>query len=88
MTVQYADLNLSSQSDAQLLYKRLRKASKSVCRDLESRDLSKKQLRDQCYEQALTGAVARVNHAALSALHAADGSIKLVQRRSASEPRS
>lgn len=85
--VRYADLDLSSSQDAKKLYTRLQRASDYVCRELEGRDLAKVWLRQQCYDEALTNAVADVDHAMVTALHAGKN-VRLAQRRAAGEPRS
>lgn len=87
LAVRYADLDLSSRQDSTILYKRLQRASRHVCREFESRDPSKLRLRQACYDQALTDAVASVNHAVLTALHA-DETMRFAERSTSVEPRS
>jgi len=81
ITVRYSDLDLSKQSDAQVLYRRLQRASGQVCmhyRDLDS--LSKKKLYDQCYQNALARAVDRIDHATVNAAYAADERVRIASR--------
>lgn len=87
VVVQYADLDLSSQQDAKRLYSRLQRASQHVCREFEGREPVKARLRQQCYDEALANAVASVDHAVVTAMHA-DKKVRLAQRKPASEPRS
>jgi UrcA family protein len=69
-TVKYADLDLSTSQGAAALYNRIRFASEAVCAPAD-RDLASTFRRQQCLKQAITGAVAKVNQPALSALYAA-----------------
>jgi UrcA family protein len=87
LVVQYADLNLSTEQDAKKLYTRLQRASAYVCREFEGREPAKVRLRQKCYDDSLADAVANVDHAVLSALHA-DKNIRLAQGRGVSQPRS
>ena len=79
-TVSYADLDLSRESDTQTLYSRLRTAAKSVCGTADARNLRMRQFAMECYQQSLSTAVADVSNANLTALHAADRSIRVAQR--------
>lgn len=85
--VNYADLDLSQQKDAGILYARLRFAAKALCGEADVRDLRMRRAVGVCYRETLSDAVARVNHSALSALHVSDPSMRVAQRRSESEPR-
>lgn len=87
IVVQYADLDLSSQEDAGKLYARLQRASRYVCREFEGREPAKIRLRHKCYDEALTSAVASVDHAVLTAMHA-NKNVRLAQGKPVSEPRS
>jgi UrcA family protein len=87
-TVRYADLDLSKSTDAKALYGRLERASKAVCRSLETREVKRMQLHQACYEEALSNAVASVDHANITALYRADGSIRVAQRGIGSQRRS
>ena len=79
-TVNFGDLDLSRASDAQVLYSRLRAAAKSVCGTADARNLRMRQFAVECYQQSLSNAVADVSNANLTALLAADRSIRVAQR--------
>jgi UrcA family protein len=85
--VRYADLDLSKQSDAAELYARLRRASNRVCGHEDNRNLAMQRAHESCSSEALADAVERVNASALTALHAADGRIRVAQRRADGGPR-
>jgi UrcA family protein len=87
VVVQYADLDLSSEQDAKRLYTRLQRASQFVCREFEGREPVKARLRQKCLDEALAGAVASVDHAVVTAMHA-DKKVRLAQGKTASQPRS
>jgi UrcA family protein len=87
IVVRYADLDLSSQQDAKKLYARLQRASQHVCREFEGREPARARLRQQCYDEALTSAVADVDHAMLTAMHA-NKNVRVAQGKAASQPRS
>ncbi len=69
MAVNYADLNLASEEGVDALYRRLRAAATEVCRGLEGREIAKLVKHRACYQQALSGAVAKLDLAPLTALH-------------------
>lgn len=85
-TVSYDDLDLANPADAQALYSRLEHASKAVCRSYESREVTRMKLHQNCYEEALSNAVASVDHATVTALYRSDSNVRLAQR--GSDPRS
>lgn len=87
LTVKYADLDLSKPADAKALYSRLEAASKVVCRALESREVSRRQQHQACYEQALSDAVAFVDHAGVTALYRSEGNMRIAQRNAGSQRR-
>jgi UrcA family protein len=71
--VRYSDLDLAKTEDAAALYTRLERAAKSVCREtFAGRDLTSKRMRLACQSEALAAAVAEIDSAALTALHAAE----------------
>jgi UrcA family protein len=70
IVVRYADLDLSQQRDVGTLYSRLRDASNAVCGAYDVRDQRVRLLRQICYETALETAVADVNRAAITDMHA------------------
>lgn len=69
VTVDYSDLDLSSQKGVDRLYTRLRTAARNVCGERATRDLSARAEARSCYVRALGDAVRDVNHVALTALH-------------------
>jgi len=80
-TVDYTDLDLSKQADAQTLYGRLQRASEQVCVQYkEQRDLRKMKLYNACYQDALARAVDSVGHATVKAAFAADESVRIASR--------
>jgi UrcA family protein len=81
--VRYSDLDLTQSSDAARLYARLKYAAQKVCNSYDSRDMNVQRGHDACYETALSNAVARVNDAKLSSLHANAPRIKLARRSQA-----
>lgn len=78
--VGYSDLDLNQSSDATRLYSRLKYASKKVCNSYDTRNLRMQTLFESCYDSALSGAVAKVNDAKLSSLHASEPRIRLARR--------
>ncbi len=69
--VSFADLNLGKQAGAQALYRRLKQASRQAC-DVRGLDTEwAKNMREarQCYQQALSEAVAEVDNELLSQIH-------------------
>lgn len=79
-TVRYADLNPSNMADAKALYSRLERAAKVVCRSLESREVERIKLHQDCYETALSNAVLTVDYSTVTALYRSDSSIRVAQR--------
>jgi UrcA family protein len=68
--VSYRDLDMSQPQDVQRLYSRLKKAAADVCHPEPSiGELVRHAVWQQCYSQALEGAVAKVNAPQLLALH-------------------
>lgn len=80
-TVDYTDLDLSKQADAQTLYGRLQRASDRVCVQYkEQRDLRRMKLYNDCYQDALARAVDSVGHATVKAAYAADENVRIASR--------
>ena len=72
IVVKYADLNVSSQEGATLLYRRIRAAALQVCDGYrDARDLTSKARQDACVQKAISGAVVNVNRTALFAVYTA-----------------
>ncbi len=78
--VKYGDLDLSRSADTQRLYVRLKDASKQVCGTEYTRDLRMQRLHKACYVGALNRAVERVDEPKLTALHAAEPSIRVARK--------
>lgn len=78
--VRYSDLDLTQSSDAARLYARLKYAAQKVCSSYDSRDMNVQRLHDACYDAALSNAVARVDDAKLSSLHAAEPRIRVARK--------
>ena len=78
--VNYSDLDLASSSDTARLYARLKYASQKVCNSYDSRELRTRDLYAACFDKALNSAVAEVNDAKLSSLHAAEPRIRLARK--------
>lgn len=88
LTVKFEDLNLASEQGVATLYSRLQAASRAVCRDFDGQQLRQKAERRQCYAEALSGAVAQVNHSSITALHMAKRNVRVAQSASDGERRS
>jgi UrcA family protein len=67
--VNYADLNLDAPAGAMTLYRRLKGASKTVCRQLESMAVYVPHDYSECLEAALGRAVHDVNRASLARVY-------------------
>lgn len=80
--VGYSDLDLTQSSDTARLYARLQYAAKKVCNSYDSRELRMKERHAACYDSALSKAVAQVDDAKLSSLHAAEPRIRLARKSS------
>jgi UrcA family protein len=70
--VTYADLDLSQREGAQLLYRRLQRASKAVCSSLDQGSLAAYMSWEHCYSDALQRAVLGVNAPQLLAVYRSD----------------
>ncbi len=70
LVVRYSDVNLTTDSGARALYRRLAQAAEQVCpNSSNTRLLSEVVLK--CRQEALTAAVSKVHNQRLAALHAA-----------------
>jgi UrcA family protein len=67
--VNYADLNLTNDAGITALYARLRNAAGTVCGSVDIGNLRQFADWSQCRNGALTSAIEKVNHPALSDLH-------------------
>jgi UrcA family protein len=78
--VNYSDLDLTQSSDTARLYARLKYASQKVCNSYDSRELRTRDLYAACFDDALNNAVAEVNDARLTSLHAAEPRIRVARK--------
>jgi UrcA family protein len=78
--VSYTDLDLTRSVDTSRLYARLKYASQKVCNGYDSRELRTRDLYAECVDKALNNAVAEVNDARLTSLHAAEPRIRLARK--------
>jgi UrcA family protein len=69
--VSYADLNLRTTDGAEHLYRRIHSAAEAVCRDLESKNLSGRQMWKDCVGEAISNAVVDVDASLLTAYYEA-----------------
>jgi UrcA family protein len=84
VTVSLAGLNLATQADAKTAYSKLRRAAKTVCHEMESRDLHGSLGYEQCYRNALANAIGSVDNGNLTELHRSDRTVRIAQRDTAS----
>ena len=68
VTVSYGDLDLSSPTGANALYRRIQGAAKQVC-GYAGADLIEQSIWRGCYRHAIAGAVGKVNNPLLTAVH-------------------
>jgi len=86
ITVDYRDLNLSKQSDAQALYGRLQRASDQVCGQYkELRNLRRMKVYNACYQETLARAVRKLDHPSIQAAYAADDKVHVAGRSTKSQ---
>jgi UrcA family protein len=78
--VNYSDLDLTRSEDAARLYARLKNASQQVCYSHDRLTLRAQRLQQDCIDGALSRAVAKVNDAKVTSLHAAEPRIRLARR--------
>jgi UrcA family protein len=72
VSVSFADLNIQNAAGAKVLYGRLQQASEAVCNVKSYRELgslSRLAKVEACYEETLDEAVAKIDSAALAAIH-------------------
>ncbi len=72
-TVTYADLNLGNQAGAQVLYSRLKRASREVCGVISFQNagsVSRFRKVRQCYRETLTKSVDKIDNDLLTRIHA------------------
>ena len=74
VTVRFADLDTANTQGAAALYRRLKGAAASVCRDLEpGEELARVAPYHECMHTALSNAIVKVNRPAVTAYAAAHG---------------
>jgi len=74
VTVHFEDLNINSTRGAAQLYQRIKFAAEDLCgRNLVQRSLTLESIYTTCMRGAMSGAVARVNHPAVTEYAAARG---------------
>jgi UrcA family protein len=71
ITVKYGDLNVSNPQGAAALYARILSAAKSVCSQFDGPGIVAYQHRSACINEAILGAVTKVNNTALTAVYRA-----------------
>jgi len=72
-TVSYGDLNLENEEGVRVLYRRLQRASKEVCGVTSPRiagSIGHLQGTKQCYREALSNAVDKIDNEDLTRIHA------------------
>ncbi len=73
-TVRFADLDTTTAQGAAVLYKRIKSAAESVCKDLEpGRQLALKERYASCIHLALGNAIVKIDRPAVTAYAAARG---------------
>jgi UrcA family protein len=78
ITVRYGDLNLSTEDGVQQLYGRIRAAAKTVCGSPYGMvPLMVKESRRKCVDEAVAGAVSKVDNGILTAMHSGRSSRRL-----------
>jgi UrcA family protein len=70
IVVKYSDQNLSTDLGVKDLYAKIVRAAKQVCPDATIRDLKLQHQVDQCRDQAIARAIAKVDNSQLAALYA------------------
>jgi UrcA family protein len=72
MVVRYDDLNLTNPKDARRLYARIRRAARVVCDNPPMSERIRLAKYEQCLDQAVADAVARINSRQLTIIHEAE----------------
>jgi UrcA family protein len=74
VTVRFADLDTANTQGAAALYRRLKSAAQSVCRDLDpGKELARVRPYADCMHAALSNAIVKVDRPAVTAYAAAHG---------------
>jgi UrcA family protein len=69
--VHYADLDLTRPEDARQLYRRIKRAARTVCDNYPSSDIERLKEYGNCLGQAMTAAVEKVQSEQVTAIHRA-----------------
>jgi len=87
-TVHFADLDPANAQGAAVLYRRLKVAAESVCRDLDpGRELTRVQPYENCMQLAITAAVEKIDrpiltqYAASRGVFPADATVKIASNK-------
>lgn len=67
--VRYGELDLAKTAGAEVFYRRLKHATRTVCGSLNPRSASSVRVWNDCYQETLETAVAAANRPILTALH-------------------
>jgi UrcA family protein len=79
-TVRFADLNVTNQAGAKVLYNRIRAAALDVCGRSASTDPIMRPAAHACIEKAIDKAVKDVNAPALTSLRFGSGDVRLASK--------
>jgi UrcA family protein len=79
-TVKFADLNITSEAGAKVLYGRIRAAARDVCEASGGRDLFLAAAAHACIEKAIDKAVKDVNSPVLTSLRFGSGGVRLASK--------
>lgn len=83
VTINYADLDVTTPQGTAALYRRIQSAASNVCGFYHARDLQRLQVWKNCYQVSINNAVSTVNLPQLTALHEGKAGGSLVARRTA-----
>jgi UrcA family protein len=87
--VDFDDLDLAKPHDTERLYRRLRAASQTVCREFANYAGERvRELQRQCMDRALADAIETIGHPSLTTLHAAKSDMKLAHHQAETSPQS
>ncbi|HXA35643.1 MAG TPA: UrcA family protein [Steroidobacteraceae bacterium] len=79
-TVQFADLNITSEAGAKVLYSRIRAAARDVCHDSSGGDPILRLGVSACIAKAVDKAVKDVNSPVLTSLRFGSGDVRLASK--------
>lgn len=79
VTVNYEGIDLVKRANAENLYARLRAAARAVCIEPGGGQLSQLRRYRTCYADTLSQAVARIDHASVTALFNSDKAVRVAQ---------